>query len=134
MVSDREHLPPLGEIDHICIRFNLRCNQQTVSQEQERLNVFKTDYGVVTEELSKWNWVELLNSSFEEDYATFVEKLESSLVNNTPMRTPRKEKKNLYMNREALREKAKKNRLWRKSLSTKSVFDRNNYIRCKNNF
>ena len=67
MVSDMEYLPPLGESDHICISFNLRCNQQTVGQEQERLNVFKTDYGAVTEELSKWNWVELLNSTFEEE-------------------------------------------------------------------
>ena len=52
----------------------------------------------------------------------------------TPLKIPRKVRKNLYMTGEATRAKNKKNRLWRKYKSTKYIFDRNNYKRCKNKF
>ena len=132
MVCDMNYYPPLGESDHVCIRFKVKCNKHTDESEPEKKNVFKTDYAAVIEELAQYNWEELLNSTFQEDYAKFFNKLESSMEKYTPLQTTRRQKKNLYMTREANRQKNKKNRLWRKYKSTKSLFDKNNFNRCKN--
>ena len=51
---------------------------------------------------------------------------------HTPVKTPRKKKKNLYMTRDSVRLKNKKLRLWRKYTKTRGLFDRNNYDQCKN--
>ena len=132
MVADMEYLPPLGESDHICIRFNVKCCHQKQEHEQEKLNIFKSDYSTIIEKLSHYNWKELLNSSFQEDYASFFEILDRIMTDETPLKTQRKEKKNIYMTREANRLKRKKCYLWRKYLSTKSTFDNTKYKRCKN--
>ena len=135
MIQNLDYLPPLGESDHICIRFSAMCGmKEKVKDEPAERNIFKTDYAAVIRELEKYNWVRILNSSFVEDYKRFFDILEEIMVRHTPLRTPKRKKKNLYMTREARRLKNKKIRLWKKFLATKSTYDRNNFTRCKNSF
>ena len=51
---------------------------------------------------------------------------------NTPIKATSKSKKNIYMTNAAMRLKNKKSRLWLRYLASKSRYDRNNYIKCKN--
>ena len=132
MVCDLEYLPPLGESDHVCIRFNVKCTQHTFGTETIKRNVFKTNFAGVSEKLSHYDWTELLQSTFHEDYATFFDILKNIMEEETPLKSPRIQKKNLYMTREANRIKRKKNKLWKKYKSTKSTFDRMKFNRCKN--
>ena len=134
MVCDLDYLPPLGESEHVFIQFKVKCTQSNALPETKKRNVFKTDYATVIEKLSHYDWDALLNSNFTDDYATFFGILEQLLEDYTPLRPPRKAKKNLYMTREASRFKNKKNKLWRKFKSTNSAFDKTNYNRCKNSF
>ena len=70
MVQDLNYLPPLGESDHVCLRFNVLQTQRTNAKPPVH-NVFKTNYDAVKEDLDNYNWQELLNSNFEEDYNMF---------------------------------------------------------------
>ena len=133
MVRDMNYLPPLGESDHICICFDVMCGKpEPIKNENAERNVFKSDFAKIIEELRRYDWIELLDSSFVEDYKRFFDILEELMTKHTPLRTPAKKKKNLYMTRESRRLKNKKIRLWRKFLSTKSSFHWNNYTQCKN--
>ena len=132
MISDLDYLPPLGESDHVCMKFRVNCNQHLSEPKQQKLNIFKADIPAIIQKLSIYNWTELLNSTFQEDYATFFGILERIMLEETPLRTPRLVKKNLYMTREANRVKSQKNRLWKKYTATKSTFDSSKYKECKN--
>ena len=74
----------------------------------------------------------MLNASFEQDYEKFVHLLLSKLENHSPLTRPPKSKKNIYMNPEALRLKNRKWRAWRRYRASRSQYDRNIYIRLKN--
>ena len=135
MIQNLDYLPPLEESDHICIRFNTMSGmRETVKEEPAERNFYKTDFAAVIKELEKYNWTAVLNSSFAEDYKRFFDILEEIMVRYTPLRTPKKKKKNLYMTREAQIGKNKKIRLWKKFLATRSTYDWNNFTRCKNSF
>ena len=60
------------------------------------------------------HWDELLNGTFKDDYAVFIDQLDIAtsgcILNHI---SPRK-KRNLHMTAEALRLKNKKKRLWRR--------------------
>ena len=131
MVQDLSYHPPIGESDHVCLTFNLLHSQQKDYFTPMR-NVFKTNYVAVRDELQQRNWFNLLNSNFDDDYETFCNLLNSLLDKHSPMSTQPKKKKNIYMTNEAIRLKNTKGRLWKRYITTRTKFDRENYIRCKN--
>ena len=53
MVQEIQYLPPLGESDHVCLRFKV-----FTAQSPNHRNIRKTNYASVQEELSKYNWEE----------------------------------------------------------------------------
>ena len=135
MIADLAYHPPLGESDHLCLRFNVRCGKEVVTREEPKeRNIYKFDQDAVLVELGKYDWENLLNSNFQDDYQTFFEILGKIMMKHTPIKTPKRKKKNLYMTKESVRLKNKKLRLWRRYTKTKGTFDRKNYDRCKNNF
>ena len=131
MVQDLSYHPPIGESDHVCLTFNLLHTQQK-EYFTPMYNIFKTNYVAVRNELQQHNWYNLLNSNFEDDYETFFHLLNSLLGKHSPMNTQPKKKKNIYMNNEAVRLKNAKGRLGKRYITTRTKFDRENYIRCKN--
>lgn len=135
MIKDLSYQPPLGGSDHICLCFNVNCGiQENIKEEPDKRNFYKTDYTAIVKDLRKYEWVSLLNSNFQDDYKCFFDKLEEIMVNHTPLKSPTRKKKNLYMTRESSKMKNKKIRLWKRYMSTRSSYDRNNYVRCKNTF
>ena len=135
MIRDLNYLPPLGESDHLCISFDVMCGKaESTKAEPEVRNIYKADYEAIIDELNRYDWSTLLKSSFVEDYKCFFGILEEIMTNFTPVKTPAKKKKNLYMTQEARKLKNKKLKLWKKFLSTRSSYHRNNYTRCKNSF
>ena len=98
--------------------------EEETREESEARNIFKVDLKAVVAELERYDWVTLLNSNFQHDYEVFFEILEKIMLRHTPVRTPRKKKKNLYMTQEAVRLKNKKLRLWSRYMKTRSALDR----------
>ena len=76
MVQEIQYLPPLGESDHVCLRFKVfTAQQKSESSIPNESNIRKTNYVSVREELSKHNWEEELVSTFEKDYNIFIDLL-----------------------------------------------------------
>ena len=95
-------------------------------------DVFKTNYEVLKEEMLRYDWDEILTSNFQEAYDSFFEILQTALEKHSPMQTPPHKRKNIYMNNEAIRLKNAKRRLWKRYLSTKTKYDKDQYKLYKN--
>ena len=131
-VQNLTYLPPLGESDHICLRFNVIQSQQEEATPPS-CNIFKTNFDAVREELSRHKWSVELNSDFESDYETFFDLLDSLVKKHSPLRSNKKSNKNIYMTSDATRLKNKKLRLWKRYVVNRTKYDLDNYVRCKNN-
>ena len=71
MVQNLKYLPPLGESDHVCLRFKLCCSKRHENAPPYTYNIFRTDYKAVKEELTSHQWNEELTRDFVSDYAIF---------------------------------------------------------------
>ena len=115
------------------IRFNVPLHQsRKIDDLSDQYNIFKANYEGTREELKNRTWNERLSSIFEQDYEVFVDTLVSALKSHTPLQTPPRKKRNIYMSKEALRLKNTKLRLWKRYLRTRTRYDRKKYTRCKN--
>ena len=104
MVQDLTYHPPLGESDHVIIRFNVPLHQsRKIDDLSDQYNIIKANYKGIREELKHRTWNEMLSSIFEQDYEVFVDALVSALKSHTPLQTPPQKKRNIYMSKEALR-------------------------------
>ena len=134
MVHDLNYHPPLGESDHLCLRFDVPLVTQSpkIPEATQLYDIFKSDYTAVKEVLRSYEWKEVLQKSFKEDYDTFFGILESEMKNRSPPKRNPKEKKSIYLDEEALRLKNAKGKLWRTYLATKSQYHRQKFTQCKN--
>ena len=131
MVTNLSYHPPLGESDHVCLRFNVLATRSK-SRFTPSHNIHKSDYEAIREALVKYDWHELLNSNFVSDYQHFFDILSALLKEHTPLSMPPKKKNNMYMTNEAIRLKNAKLRAWKRYVSTRARRDRVAYIQCKN--
>ena len=128
MVYDLTYHPPIGESDHVCLMFNVLHSNKNKGFTPVH-NIYKTNYDAVREELIQHNWSQILTSNLENDYNNFSNLLYSIMTTHSPMTIPPKKKKN--MTTEAMRLKNRK-RSWKRIKTTKTRYDRDNYIQCKN--
>ena len=131
MVYDLSYHSPLGESDHVILEFHVNFKQNEVRKPPER-NIYKADYEAINKDVNDQNWEDVFNSSFENDYNTFLDTLQNSLEKHSPLKANNTKKKNIYMTSDAMRLKNKKRRLWKRYLYTKSNYDRQNFINSKN--
>ena len=133
MVQEIQYLPPLGESDHACLRFNvLTARQKSESLFPSQPDIRKTNYASVRNELSKHNWEEELVSTFKNDYNRFIDLLLPYVHKHSPLKIQPKTRKNIFMTNAALRLRNKKQRMWRRYITTRTNHDKANYNRCKN--
>ena len=131
MVKDLSYHPPLGESDHVVLKFDVSLGQVKQETPPSR-NIYKANYDLIKSDLNDREWDELLTYSFEDDYKFFFDILRNLLDKYTPFKAKQVRKKNIYMTSKAMRLKNKKRRLWKRYITSKSNYDRQNYIRCKN--
>ena len=133
MVQNLSYLPALGDSDHCCLRFDLNCYAQHYKVKRvETPNYYSADYASIRSRLSRIDWEEVLTGKISENYQAFIEHLNSTTKGCVPNRISPKKKKNLYMTTDALRLKNKKNRLWKRYVQTKSLYDHLAFTQCKN--
>ena len=133
MIQNIEYLPPLGESDHVCLRFDvLHTHQVSRPSRPSEPDIRKTNYESVKEDLSKHNWEEELNSNFVEDYDVFINSLLHYVDKHSPRKLHQKLRKNIFMTNAALRLKNRKQRHWKRYVATKTTHDLRNYTRTKN--
>ena len=85
-VHDLTYHPPLGESDHVCLRFNVPFKTHSTPKTQATsYNFFKTNFVRIIERLKIQKWDELLTKSFADDYETFIEILTEVMQLNTKL-------------------------------------------------
>ena len=133
-VKELSYLPPLGDSDHLSMRFRMITGTDDVKITQPKSNIFKSNYDAITEELLYYDWDALLNSSFKTDYDKFSEILTKIIDKHTPIIKTKRKSDNIYLTRDALKLRCKKIRLWKRYQASKSNFSLNRYKKCKNRF
>ena len=112
MVSCIDYMPGLSMSDHLILSFTVICYTAPKTMQLKcKPALHKADYGLLRREAKKVNWDSILNLNFQEAYSFIVNKISGLVDQHVPMVNPAKTK-NLYMNREALRLRKKKQRLW----------------------
>ena len=82
MVQNLTYHPPLRESDHVILRFNVPFDRsEKVNGWIAKPDVFKTNYEVLTEEMLRYDWDEILTSNF---LTTLSLKFYRLLWRNTP--------------------------------------------------
>ena len=131
MIQDLHYLPPLGESDHLCLKFKVLISKSFIKKPPV-YNIFKTNYEALKSDLCDYDWMKFLNSNFENDYNNFFSVLKSLLKKYTPLKRPSQAMKSIYLTKEATRLKNAKHRSWKRYKSTQSDHDRRNYVHQKN--
>ena len=134
MIQNLQYMPPLGESDHLCLRFDVMYSHDAKSVPNfHEYDIRKTKYEKVRNEIKNCNWTDLFNTNFEGNYNIFLDKIFEVVYKHSPKKTLPKTKRNLYMTNEALRVKNKKQKLWKNYLASQNEQDRRKYISSKNN-
>ena len=131
IVQNLVHDPGLGDSDHECLRFEVKCYQEEYD-ETPVPNYDKADYENIRSKLDNIDWVTLLRGNFNEAYEKFISALDLSMEGNIPNKLKGKKKKNMYLSIEAIRMKDKKNTLWRRYKKSGKHYDLFRYRRVKN--
>ena len=108
------------------------CHSDQNERTQSKLNYFKANYGKIRGILRNVDWEDILAGTFTDSYGLFVEILYSALEGNVPERVPRAKKQNVYMNKDSIALKNRKQKLWKKYILSRSRNDYNKFVKCKN--
>ena len=134
-IHDIEYLPPLGKSDHVCLIIELALGQETVQHEKRMVFDFnKGDYTKMRTDFSLMDWDKLFaDLNCVDAWKLFANTLSKSMDENIPKRTVGKDRrKKIYMTHEAMTASRKKQRLWKRYLESKCMWDYEAYSRERN--
>ena len=123
MIPLVEHHPGLGKSDHECLVFDLKCSKLIYKSSPVVYNFYKGNYTKISKIISDTNWNSLLNCDIKEAYTIFSKVLEIATKEHIPLKSNTARSKNIFMDREALKLRDTKKKLWRKYCRTKREVD-----------
>ena len=127
LISPIEHYPGLGKSDHECLLFTVMCRSKLIQNTGERKNFFQGNYTAIERNLGNINWETELTGDISDAYERFCNKIDDAMLGNIPKMKEYCKKKNLFMNKEALTLRNKKNKQWKKYKSTKDQRDHDKF-------
>ena len=132
MVKDIKYLAPLGSSDHVVLRFNLMSYTSRKEPKEAKLNYAKGNYDLLRELLAKVDWAPMHDSDVHGAYDFFQGTLQGVIDIAVPKMKLNGKKKNLYMNRHALRLRRQKETLRKTYKHSKDAIDFARFCRCRN--
>ncbi|XP_043199039.1 uncharacterized protein LOC122368836 [Amphibalanus amphitrite] len=131
LVTNLAYHPPIGNSDHMLLQFEVCCYMQPEVVKEGRLNLNKGNYLRLNNLIRRRQWRDEMHMDMQERYDTFKTEL-AHLVNAcVPKACPRKNR-SIYINREALRLKNRKKKLWAAYTREMDDISHARYVRCKN--
>ena len=108
MVSDLRHLAPLGSSDHVVIRFGYKCYTSKKELSTPKRSFGKGDYDRLRALLADADWPLMHDMNVHDAYSFLKEVVERATDVCVPKTKPGSKKKNIYMNKQALKLRRKK--------------------------
>ena len=131
LVQNIRYHPPIGNSDHVVIHFELACYAE-VCVNRARLNFNKGDYTKLNNLIKDTNWAVFDAPDIQQQYEAFASTLTDLVDICVPRAYPKGRRRNIYINREALRLKKKKGKLWSAYISSRDDLSYARYVRCRN--
>jgi len=132
MIRDLQYLPSLGNSDHVCLQFTLSCYTERSDIPTYRYNLRLADYVTMNNLLNEIDWTNFLASlSVDESWEYFSSTFSETLNSCIPLYIPRIHK-SIYTNREVIRLKNRKNKLWKRYTLTRLPSDHKAFCDARN--
>jgi hypothetical protein len=136
MVSNLEHLAPLGASKHSCLKFIFNCYLLNTNKHIPKYLYHKADFPNMKKDLSEENWEELLkDKNVTETWDIIENKIITAMVKYIPKSRPKSasaKRKPLWMTDAALTKVKKKYHSYKRYISTKDGKDYDLYARARN--
>ena len=129
MVKNIQYLSPLGNSDHVVLRFALTCYMNPVESFPSKRVI--TDYKQVSEVLRASSWSQMEMMSLDDAYSFFRSTVTLAIEKSSKTRSTHRNK-NIYMDRKAMQMKKKKQTLWGIHHRTHDPIDFARFARCRN--
>ena len=132
LLHNLAYLPPLGNSDHLVLQFDLVCYAQPADTNETRLNLNKGDFQRLNMLVKQSMWTGVYSTNPDTGYSSFKDTLANLVSICIPKARPKGKRCSIYMNKEAIRLKNNKKRLWSEYTHTRDDISYARYVRCKN--
>ena len=132
LIQNLVYLPPIGNSDHVVLQFDISCYVHSTEPSRVRLNYNKGNFHHLNEMIrdTKWDFAESAN--MEQHYVSFRDTLSQITTSCIPPACPKNRRRNIYINREAMRLKKRKRKLWTVYVHSQDDISYARFVRCKN--
>ena len=133
LVQNLDYLPPIGNSDHIVLEFDLVCYAQMGKSHKVRLNFSKGKFQLLNDLIEQTSWAAVEDPwDPHQCYEAFKVILGDLVSSCIPRACQKRNRHNIYINKEAIRLKRKKRKLWGEYIHTDDEICYARYVRCKN--
>ena len=136
MVSDLEHLSPLGHSDHAILRFKFNCYLTKSPTIATKYNYNIGNYEAMNKEMNEVKWEEELEKleTIDSKWQFIKENITSSIHRHIPKRNPPRFRKNktCMFSENILAKIRKKHRAWQRYIETKDGQKYKDYCQIRN--
>ena len=132
MISNLQYESGLGKSDHIILTFQLNCYTFRHKFDTTQPNCFKGNPEKYVSLLSKVDWAAAESLSVNDQYCHMTTCLKNIAEVCFPRSNRKKDRKNIYINGQALKLKKKKEFLWRVYTRSHDIADYSRYTKCRN--
>ena len=132
MIDSIEHCPGLGKSDHGLLKCQLACYSSTSRHVNIKWNFNKADFVEMNRRIEMIDWKGLTTLDVSTGYKMFIDTLFSLLSDCIPKTKNPHARRNIYMNRQALRMKRQKRLLWAVYRASLDPVDLARFQLCRN--
>ena len=132
MITNLEYLPPLGNSDHICLRFhfNIAISSNKYTRPHYKLN--SGDYDNMRFLLDEINWYAMNDMAPDEAWQYFFNNFNAIIDRTVPKSNSKVKYKNVYINKEAMKLRKRKLVFWRQYCTTLDPIDYARFTQTRN--
>ena len=131
MIRNLSYQPGLGLSDHLTLAFTVACYTDRHIPSEVTANYYKGNYDLLREMLDRVDWDKMQDMDVHQAYCFFRRSLQAAVDKSVPKTRPRP-RKNIYINRKAMKLKREKACRWSAYIRSHDPIDFARYCSCRN--
>ena len=134
MITDIDHLSPLGKSDHSVLSLKINCYSRINTYAKQKIYYNKANYEEIKNELNKIDWKTTLDSKdINQQWEIFVTKIKEQIKNYVPQKEiTNNTKRKFPLSKQAQETIKNKHKLWKKYLLTKDTTVHKQFCKVRN--